>query len=135
MASSGRPVMESGTPHSHSPPQADPEIAETWEARERDWQRRLGRLRLGAEPLEEQLARYRRATWVLTDIALGLALMFLGLFAAFHRPDVGGILALVLLAPVVALAWIDYGRMVRLAARYRSEFQEHRNRMTNPGRT
>jgi hypothetical protein len=34
-----------------------------WQERERQWQRRLGRLRLGAEPIAEQLAKYRRVTW------------------------------------------------------------------------
>jgi hypothetical protein len=114
-------------------PENDFETA--WKARERYWQRKLGRLRLGAEPLEEQLARYRRATWMLTDISAVLALMFVGLFAAFQRPDVGGILALVLLAPIVALAWLDYGLLARRLAQYTREFQEHQKRTTPPGRT
>ena len=39
------------------------ELESRWRVRERNWARRLGRLRLGVEPLEEQLTRYRRTTW------------------------------------------------------------------------
>jgi hypothetical protein len=106
-----------------------------WEEREREWRRKLGRLRLGAEPLEEQLERYRRATWVLTDICVLLALFFIGLFAAFRRPDVGALLALVLLAPIVALAWFDHVRLARRAARFARERDEYKKGTTTPGRT
>src|SRR5512135_1798677 len=123
--------MESSVPESR--PEGDLEI--DWTARERYWRRKLGRLRLGAEPLEEQLARYRRVTWILTDVCAILALMFVGLFAAFRRPDVGGILALVLLSPIVALAWLDYGLLARRVARYTRESREHQRRTTPPGRT
>jgi hypothetical protein len=113
-----------------------PEGIRDWEARERYWRRKLGRLRLGVEPLEEQLARYRRATWVLTDICVVLALFFIGLFAAFHRPDVGAILALVLLGPIVALAWLDQMLLARRAACFTRELLEHQKRTTTtPGRT
>ena len=95
--------MESSLPF----PDRDPDA--TWKVRERYWRGKLGRLRLGVEPLEEQLARYRRVTWVLTAVPAGVALMFVGLFTAFQRPDVGGILAFVLLLPIVVFAWIDYG--------------------------
>ena len=122
--------MESSDPKSK--PETDFEIA--WEARERYWRRKLGRLRLGAEPLEEQLARHRGVTWVLTGISAALALSFVGLFAAFGRPDIGGILALVLLAPIVALAWLDNALLARRAASYLRELQDHRRR-TGPGRT
>ncbi len=48
-------------------------------------------------------------TWVLTAVSLGLAPIFLALFTAFRRPDVGAILAGILMLPVVSLAWLDYG--------------------------
>ena len=76
---------------------------------------RLGRLRLGAEPLEDQVARYRRVTLVLTAIPALLALVFVALFAAFGRPGVGLVLAIVLMAPIVAIAWLDQGLLERRA--------------------
>jgi hypothetical protein len=99
---------------------------EAWQARQRDWQRKLGRLRLGAEPLSEQLARYRRVTWVLTGIALAMALMFVALFSAFHRPDVGLVMAGVLLLPVIVIAWLQHGLLEVRAARYRRECERDR---------
>ena len=54
------------------------ELESRWRARERNWARRLGRLRLGVEPLEEQLTRYRRTTWALAVVP--------GIIAA-HVPD------------------------------------------------
>ena len=47
--------------------------------------------------IEEQLARIRKATLTLTAVAAGLAVIFLGLFLAFGRPDVGFVLVLVLI--------------------------------------
>ena len=38
-------------------------IESRWRLRENQWRRKLGRLRLGVEPIEEQLARYRGVTW------------------------------------------------------------------------
>src|SRR3954447_5824954 len=101
---------------------------EAWEARRRYWRHKLGRLRLGVEPLEEQLARYRRVTWMLTAVPLALALMFVALFAAFRRPDIGVIVALILFCPVVVLAWIDDAVLRRRAARYTHELQEYQKR-------
>jgi hypothetical protein len=99
-----------------------------WEARQRDWGRRLGRLRLGAEPIEVQLERYRRVTWVLTAIPAFLALFFVGLFTAFGRPDIGSVLAAVLLLPVVTIAWLDYARLHGRAMGYLRELREHERR-------
>jgi integral membrane sensor domain MASE1 len=103
---------------------ADPE----WSARLQYWRRKLRRLRLEAEPLEVQLARYRRVTWALTAIPLAIALMFVALFSAFRRPDVGIVLALILFAPVIAVAWVDDGVLRRRAALYGRELAEHRRR-------
>ena len=99
---------------------------EDWQDRERYWRRTLGRIRLGAEPVEEQLRKYRRVTWMLTAVPLGLAAIFVALFSAFRRPDVGIVTALVLFLPVVALAWIDYGLLSRRVARYSSELRQYR---------
>ena len=56
-----------------------------WRVREGRWRYKLGRLRLGVEPLGEQLVRYRRVTWALTAVPSLLALMFLTLFGVFGR--------------------------------------------------
>jgi hypothetical protein len=96
-----------------------------WEMRLRYWKRKLGRLRLGVEPIEEQVERYRRVTVVLTAVVLGLALIFLALFTAFQRPDVGAILALVLLGPVVAFAWLDFALLRARATGFARELRDH----------
>jgi hypothetical protein len=92
-----------------------------WAERERIWQRKLGRLRLGVEPIAVQLARYRQVTWVLTAVPIGIGLIFVAIFIAFQRPDLGLTLAAILVLPVVSLAWLDYRRMERLAAEYERE--------------
>ena len=116
-------------------PRPIPPGDEAWQARQRYWRRKLGRLRLGVEPLEEQLARYRRVTWMLTAVPMGIGLMFVGLFAAFERPDVGLLLAAVLLLPVVVVAWFDYGLLRHRARRYLREQAKHDRRPAAPGRT
>jgi lipopolysaccharide export LptBFGC system permease protein LptF len=78
----------------------------------------LGRLRLGVEPLAVQVERYRRVTWVLTAIPLALAAFILSLFTVFGRPGIGLIVVLVLFAPVVTIAWIDFLLLKRRAERY-----------------
>jgi hypothetical protein len=82
------------------------------------WQAKLGRLRLGAEPIEVQLERYRQATWVLTAIPTFLAIFIFTLFAAFRRPGIGSIVALILFVPVVSIAWIDFAILKGKAIRY-----------------
>ena len=107
-----------------------------WRLRERYWRRKLGRLRLGVEPIEEQLARYRRTTWALTVVPSVVALMFLTLFAVFGRPDVGLIAVAILLLPIVVVAWWDYAVMARRARRYQIEAAEYfleKARLTSPG--
>jgi hypothetical protein len=108
---------------------------DVWQARQRYWQRKLGRLRLGVEPLPEQLVRYRRVTWMLTAVPLVIALMFVSLFAAFRRPDIGLILASVLLLPIVVFAWLEYGLLVLRVARYTREQARMTGQQTTPGRT
>ena len=78
----------------------------------------LGRLRLGAEPLADQVARYRRATWGLTAVVGLIGLMFLGLFGAFGRPGLGAALGLVVLGPIVGAAWLEVRALGRRAAAY-----------------
>ena len=84
-----------------------------WDARLRSWRRKLGRLRLGVEPIDEQLARYRRVTLALTVIPSLIGAMIVAIFTAFRRPDVGLIVATVLFLPVVVVAWIDFALLQR----------------------
>ncbi|QEH36337.1 hypothetical protein OJF2_48980 [Aquisphaera giovannonii] len=103
-----------------------------WRLREEAWARKLGRLRLGAEPLAEQLARYRGATWALTIVPAAIAAFFVTLFAAFDRPDVGLVVAGLLFAPVVLGSWIGYARLRRRARGYLGElaaYHEERRRL------
>lgn len=91
------------------------------EQRRRYWARKLGRLRLGVEPLDEQLAKYRRVTWALTLIPSGIALLFISIFTAFGRADIGLIVVAIVLGPVVLVAWLDYALLARNARRYQAE--------------
>ena len=80
---------------------------------------------LGVEPIEEQLARYRRVTWALTAVPSLLGLMFLTLFTVFGRPDIGLIFDAIVLLPIVIGAWLDYALLARRARRYLVEFGEY----------
>ncbi len=102
---------------------------------QRHWQCKLGRLRLGVEPLAEQLARYRRVTWVLTAIPLAISLMFLALFSAFRRPDIGLVVAGLFGVPIVVIAWIDYALLGRRASQYARAQAEFERRQAAEGRS
>jgi len=101
--------------------------------REAFWRRKLSRLRFGAEPIEEQMARQFRVTVALTAIPSGIGLMILAIFAAFGRPDVGAVVVGVLLGPVVALAWLDYAVLRARASTYLEEWAEHEKADVPPG--
>ncbi len=94
---------------------------ETLESDEARWRRKLRRIHFGAEPIQEQLARHRRATLALSGVAMAVGLIFLAIFGAFGRPDVGGVVVGVLLAPVVALAWLDQAILHARASAYLRE--------------
>ena len=79
-------------------------------------------------PLEEQVAKYYRVTVALTVVPCVIALMFLGLFTAFGRPDVGLVMVAVLLVPVVALAWLDFAVLRFRASRYERDLRAHESR-------
>lgn len=96
-------------------------MEERWQERQRHWARKLGRLRLGVEPLEEQLSRYRRVTWTLTIVAGTIALMFLTLFSVFGRPDLGLVLAGLIFVPTGLGPWLGYRRLERRTAAYQTE--------------
>ncbi len=107
----------------------DPDFDPDWNDRLIYWRRALGRLRLGVEPIEYQLLRYRRATIVLTLIPCGIGLIFIALFTAFRRPDIGLIMTAVFLVPIVSLAWLDYARLRSRALTYLRESHDHDQRL------
>jgi fatty acid desaturase len=109
-----------------STPKAAEDLEATWHVREDFWRRKLGRLRLGVEPIDEQLTRYRRVTWALTAVPAALAVFFFTLFAVFGYPLVGLVLDAVILLPIVVGAWADYALMASRARRYRVEFDRYR---------
>src|SRR5262249_51762806 len=92
-----------------------------WAEREEFWARELPRLRLGAEPIADQLKRLRRTTWALTIVPAIIGVMFVALFWAFGSPALGLAVASVILGPMVVLAWLEYCSIRRRAARYESE--------------
>ena len=108
------------------------ELETRWSVRERKWAHRLGRLRLGVEPLEEQLTRLRRTTWVLSIVPGFIALIVLTLFTAFARPDIGLVVILILFAPMIVFPWVGYARLKRRTAAYhadRARFEDERKRL------
>jgi len=77
-------------------------------AREIDWQRKLRPIRVGAEPILDQLRRRFQAMLLMTGLTSMIALMMLAIFAGFGRPDVGlGVAGLIVL-PVTSWIWLDY---------------------------
>jgi hypothetical protein len=104
----------------------EPDVEVRWRERDAWWRRKLGRLRLEAEPLEEQVARYRRVTWALTVVPAILAIMFVALFTAFGRPEIGLVLVAILLVPIVLVAWLDQAILAHRARRYLAELEEYR---------
>jgi hypothetical protein len=92
-----------------------------WSERERAWRRKLGRLRLGAEPLDEQLTRHRHVAWGLTAVAGLIAALFLAIFTAFQAPLLGLAVAGILFGPIVLTVWLEYGWMRRRARAYEQE--------------
>ncbi len=102
------------------------ELESRWRDREKRWRRKLGRLRLGVEPIPEQLTRYRRVTLGLTVVPSVLAVMFLTLFTVFGRPDIGLVVVTVILLPIILGAWLDYGLLSWRARRYLAELAAHR---------
>lgn len=101
------------------------ELDSRWRARRVYWARKLGRLRLGVEPIEEQLTRYRRVTVVIAAVCGFLGTFLCCLFAAFRRADIGFSVAVLLFVPIAGGAWIGYDRMERRARRYLAELEEY----------
>ncbi len=96
-----------------------------WQERLRYWKRALGRIQLGVEPVEAQLEKYWRVNCVLSAISTGVAVFFLSLFTAFRRPDIGAVVVLVLLVPMVSWAWLDFFRLRGRVQSYLAELHAH----------
>jgi hypothetical protein len=108
------------------------EIETRWRTREQEWRGRLGRLRLGVEPIEEQLARHRRVTWALMAVPAIIAIMFLALFTAFGRPDIGAVVVAILFAPIIVFSWLGFKKLERRANAYLAElsrFESEKQRL------
>jgi len=89
--------------------------------REAYWRRKLGRLRLGAEPIEDQLARHRRALMALSGATVAVGSIILALFTGFGRPGIGAVVSGLIVVPVVGSAWIGYARLRRTVLLYRRD--------------
>ncbi len=98
-----------------------------WQARRAYWARKLGRIRLGVEPIEEQLTRYRRVTWMLTAVPAFVSTVIFTLLTVFRRPDIGAVAAALLFLPIVAGAWLGYFLLQSRARRYLVELDEYEN--------
>jgi hypothetical protein len=112
------------------------ELETGWRTREQEWRRKLGRLRLGVEPLGEQLARYRGVTWAITAVAAIIAVMFLALFTAFGRSDIGALVVIILFGPIIAFSWVGFKKLERQANAYLGElaqFESDRRRLIAAG--
>jgi hypothetical protein len=113
-------------------PAGQSDLDSRWRLRETEWRRKLGRLHLGVEPIEEQLARYRRVTWALTLLPLVIGSIFLILFTVFGRPDIGLILITVLLLTIGAGAWLEHALLARRARRYLAERTQYLREKERP---
>ena len=102
-----------------------PDLETRWSDRRRHWARKLGRLRLGVEPIEEQLTRYRRVTWVLTAVPGFLSAFLFCLFAVFGRPDIGLFVAALLFVPIALGAWLGFFLLERRGRRYLAELADY----------
>jgi hypothetical protein len=100
------------------------ELEARWRIREQEWARKLGRLRLGVEPIEEQLERYRRMTWVLMAVPALIALIIFSLFTVFGRPDIGLVVVAILFGPIVLFSWLSFKKLERQGIDYLAELAQ-----------
>lgn len=119
---------------------ADPvvDLDERWRERRIKWGRKLGRLRLGVEPLDAQLDRHRRVTSVMSAVSGAIGLLFIALFSAFGRPDVGLIFVAVFLLPIIIFSWAGYLLLARRAHAFEREYDAYkseRRRLIGSGAT
>ena len=81
--------------------------------------RSAGRLRPDAEPIDVQLTRHRAAFHALAGVTTAIAAVFFALFAAFDRPGVGLLVAILFWLPIVGFSWRDQVQLAREAQAYR----------------
>jgi hypothetical protein len=72
---------------------------------------------------------------MLTAVPMVIAVMFFALFTAFRRPDIGLIIAALLVLPIVVSAWTDQCLLESRVARYLRERSEYERCKTTPGRS
>ena len=62
--------------------------------------------------------------------------MFLGLFTAFGRPDIGAVVVVILFGPVIVFSWLGFKKLERRAKAYLAElarFESERQRLIAAG--
>lgn len=109
-------------------PTADDELAELdarWAAERAGWARSMGRLRLDAEPLGDQLLRHRSASLALIAISAAASVAFVAAFAAFSRPLLGIGFSALFLLPIVIVSWLDQRRMAGRVREYEEALRAH----------
>ena len=107
-------------------PTTTPDYAALTPDRLRHWSHHLGRLRLGVEPLDVQVAKYRRTAIALTIVPAVIGLLFLALFTAFERPDIGFLLAAIVIIPIAGPVWFGQAKLSRHAAAFEREWRAAR---------
>ena len=95
-------------------------------ARRRYWEGRLLPLRLDSEPILNQLEKRRSVVVVLSTITSFVVSIMFVLFAAFGRPDIGAILGLIFVGPILSVAWFDFFVLRRRVNAYLAEMESHR---------
>jgi hypothetical protein len=69
-------------------------------------------------------------TIVLSAVSAGIALMFLMIFSAFHRPDIGLILIAILFVPIISLAWLDFRTLAGRVEEYERERKKAKQKVS-----
>ncbi len=89
------------------------------------WGTRLGRIRLGVEPVEGQLEIIHKMTWVIIGVVTFFEVFFMSLFLGFGRPDIGLVLVGISLVPIELMAWFDYIKLKNRVKEYLDELGAH----------
>ncbi len=102
-------------------------------ARQFYWQSQLRPIRLGAEPVADQIRRRMLVNAAGSVCVALIGLIFLGIFAAFGRSDLGLIIAGTLFAVGIVGNWIVYFRLRRRMRAYLVELEGDENDNAPPG--
>jgi fumarate reductase subunit D len=90
-------------------------------SREAYWERKLRPIRLGAEPVEFQLAQQFRGRVMVMALVLLIGLIILAIFTGFGRVDIGLQLFGVEFVPATVLSWLDHSSLRNRALAYLRE--------------